>query len=59
TTPRRDLLPALDAFAEVLVLLESGPSTPARLTAAMPAERAVRTRRALAWMLKMDLLRLA
>jgi len=59
TAPRRDLLPGLDAFAEVLVLLEAGPATAARLTAAMPPARAVRMRRALAWLAKMDLLRFA
>lgn len=57
--PRRDLLPALDGFRAALLLLEAGPCRAAELAAEQPPARAWRLHRALAWLLKMDLLRLA
>jgi len=57
--PRADLLPAQDALAEALAVLEQGPTTAGHLAASLPAARAARLHRALAWLLKMDLLRLA
>jgi hypothetical protein len=57
--PRRNLLPAADALRDMLAALEPGPATVARLVAELPPGRAWRAQRALAWMLKMDLLRLS
>lgn len=57
--PRRELLPAGDAFAAAFAVLEQGPATAAHLTAELPAPRAARLYRALAWLVKMDVLRLA
>ena len=59
TTPRRDLLPAAGNLREALEALQAGPATAAMLTARIPLARAWRTQRALAWMLKLDLIRLA
>jgi glycosyltransferase involved in cell wall biosynthesis len=58
-TPRRDLLPGLDAFEAVLARLEQGPAPAGELVAEMPSARAWRMHRALGWMLKTDLIRLA
>ncbi len=55
--PRRDLLPGLDAFRAALELLEAGPCRAAELGAELPPVRAWRLHRALAWLLKLDLLR--
>ena len=55
--PRRDLLPPADALKEALDRLQDGPATAAQLTAEMPPALAWRTHRALAWMLKLDLIR--
>jgi len=57
--PRRDLLPGLDAFEAVLARLEDGPAPAGELVAEMPPVRAWRMQRALGWMLKTDLIRLA
>jgi glycosyltransferase involved in cell wall biosynthesis len=57
--PRRELLPALDAFEAVLAQLGEGPAHAAALVAELPPARAWRMRRALAWMLKADLIRYA
>lgn len=57
--PRRELLPAAETLRAVLEALEPGPATVARLVAELPPARAWRAQRALAWMLKMDLLRFA
>jgi hypothetical protein len=59
TTPRRDLLPAAEALREMLDRLAGGPATVAQLTAEMPPARAWRAQRALGWMLKLDIVRLA
>lgn len=57
--PRRDLMPALDAFRTVFEALEGGPRRVAELIAELPPARAWRVQRAMGWMLKMDLVRLA
>jgi glycosyltransferase involved in cell wall biosynthesis len=57
--PRRDLLPGLDAFEAVLARLEAGPAPAGELVAEMPPARAWRMQRALGWMLKTDLIRMA
>ena len=57
--PRRDLLPGLDAFETVLARLQDGPARAGELVAEMPPVRAWRMQRALGWMLKTDLIRLA
>jgi glycosyltransferase involved in cell wall biosynthesis len=57
--PRRDLLPGLDSFRQALEALGAGPATAAQLTAEMPPVRAWRMQRALGWLLKVDLVRLA
>jgi glycosyltransferase involved in cell wall biosynthesis len=57
--PRRDLLPGLDAFALVLARLGQGPARAGDLVAELPPARAWRMQRALGWMLKVDLVRLA
>jgi hypothetical protein len=56
--PRRDLLPARDSIEAALRCLEEGPATAAQLGADLQPMRAWRLHRALAWLLKMDLLRL-
>jgi glycosyltransferase involved in cell wall biosynthesis len=56
--PRRDLLPGAETFAAVLGALEGGPATAGQVVAMLPAGRAWRTHRALAWLLKADALRL-
>jgi starch synthase len=56
---RRDLLPAADTFGAVLGALEAAPATAAQLVAELPPARAWRVHRALAWLLKMDILRVA
>ncbi len=57
--PRRDWLPAEDAFAEVFARLAEGPASAAVLAAELPAPQAIRMRRAFGFLLKADLLRLA
>ena len=57
--PRRDLLPSLEAIQASLEALEGGPATVAGLTAELQPMRAWRMNRAFAWLLKLDLLRLA
>lgn len=57
--PRRDLLPAAEALRDAFTALEHGPATAAQLAAALPAARAWRLHRALGWLLKLDLVRLA
>ncbi|WP_137179408.1 glycosyltransferase family 4 protein [Roseomonas sp. AR75] len=57
--PRRDLLPSLDSIEAALKLLEQGPAPAGHLSAELPPRRAWRLHRGLAWLLKMDLLRLA
>jgi hypothetical protein len=57
--PRRDLLPAMDAIEAALQALQNGPATAARLSAELQPLRAWRMNRSLAWLLKLDLLRLA
>ena len=54
---RRDLLPAEDAFRLVLSRLLDGPATAATLVAELPSARTARVYRALAWLVKIDLLR--
>jgi glycosyltransferase involved in cell wall biosynthesis len=54
---RRDLLPAEDAFRAVFARLAEGPASAALLTAELPPARALRMHRALAWLVKLDLLR--
>ena len=58
-TPRRDLLPAAESLRAAFALLEAGPATAALLAAEVPPSRAWRVQRALAWLLKLDLVRLA
>lgn len=58
-TPRRDLLPGLDAFELVLGRLGQGPARVAELVAELPPARAWRMQRALGWMLKAELVRFA
>jgi glycosyltransferase involved in cell wall biosynthesis len=57
--PRRDLLPSMEVIQAALEALEGGPATLARLTAELQPARAWRMYRAFAWLLKLDLLRLA
>ncbi|PWS34967.1 glycosyl transferase-like protein [Falsiroseomonas bella] len=57
--PRRDLLPSMDSIQAALEVLEQGPATAARLSAELQPLRAWRMNRSLAWLLKLDLLRLA
>jgi hypothetical protein len=59
SAPRRDLLPSAETIREMLAILEPGPATVGQLVAALPPARAWRAQRALAWLLKMDLLRLS
>jgi glycosyltransferase involved in cell wall biosynthesis len=56
---RRELLPAADAFAEAFARLAAGPASAGQLVAELPPARAWRAHRALAWLLKVDVLRLA
>jgi glycosyltransferase involved in cell wall biosynthesis len=57
--PRRDLLIAAETFGAMLERLEAGPARVAELVAELPPARAWRAQRALGWLLKMDLVRLA
>ncbi len=57
--PRRELLPGLDSFRTALAMLDAGPATAAALAADLPPDRAIRLRRALAWLVKIDVLRVA
>jgi glycosyltransferase involved in cell wall biosynthesis len=57
--PRRDLLPSEDSFRTALAVLEAGPAPVAALAATLPPPRAARLARALAWLVKIDVLRLA
>jgi glycosyltransferase involved in cell wall biosynthesis len=59
TAPRRDLLPNAETVREMLAVLETGPATVGQLAAELSPARAWRAQRALAWLLKMDLLRLS
>ncbi len=54
---RADLLPSLETLDGVLARLATGPETAASLTAGLQAGRALRLHRALAWLVKLDLLR--
>ncbi len=56
--PRKDLLPSAETLTLICAALEEGPATAARMVAELPATRAWRAHRAMAWLLKMDLLRL-
>ncbi len=55
--PRRELLPGAETLREVLARLEAGPAAAALLTAELPPMRAWRMQRALAWLVKVDVLR--
>ncbi|MBX9594389.1 MAG: hypothetical protein K2X46_08505, partial [Roseomonas sp.] len=57
--PRRELLPGEDSFRAALRVLESGPASVADIAAALPPGRAARLARALAWLVKIDVLRVA
>jgi glycosyltransferase involved in cell wall biosynthesis len=57
--PRRDLLPGAETLRAMLGRLAEGPATAALLVAELPAARAWRAQRALAWLVKVDVLRLA
>jgi glycosyltransferase involved in cell wall biosynthesis len=57
TAPRREFLPG-EAIRAMLAALDAGPARVATLVAEFPAARAWRAQRALAWLLKMDLLRI-
>ena len=57
--PRKDLLPSAETLRAAFAVLEAGPATAAILTAALPPARAWRLHRALGWLLKVDVLRLA
>ena len=56
---RPDLLPAAESLAQALAGLDEGPATAAALAASLPPDRAFRLRRALAWLVKIDVLRMA
>jgi len=56
---RRDLLPGEDSFRHAFTILAAGPASAAVLTAELPPPRAARLHRALAWLVKIDLVRLA
>lgn len=58
TAPRRDLLPGLDTMKAMFTLLQEGPASAARLTVEQPPARAWRSHRALAWLVKVDVLRI-
>jgi glycosyltransferase involved in cell wall biosynthesis len=55
---RRDLLPGEDSFRLAFERLAQGPASAAQLTAELPPARAMRLHRALAWLAKLDLVRL-
>lgn len=55
--PRKELLPGGETMREVLARLEAGPATAALLVAELPPARAWRMHRALAWLVKVDVLR--
>ncbi len=59
---RRELLPGEESFAAALAVLETGPATAAAMAANLPPPvppaRAARLHRGLAWLVKMDILRL-
>jgi glycosyltransferase involved in cell wall biosynthesis len=57
--PRPELLPAEATFRAALDVLEAGPASVAAIVAAAPAGAAARLGRALAWLVKIDVLRLA
>ncbi|WP_439550990.1 glycosyltransferase family 4 protein [Falsiroseomonas sp.] len=57
--PRRELLPGEDSFRAALRVLESGPASVADIAATLPPGRAARLARALAWLVKIDVLRVA
>jgi glycosyltransferase involved in cell wall biosynthesis len=59
TAPRRDLIPGAETLRLVFGGLATGPATAAQLVAELPPARAWRAQRALAWLMKMDVLRLA
>ncbi len=56
---RRDLLPGAETFQAVLVQLEAGPASAGALVAEQPPGYAARLFRALAWLVKIDVLRVA
>ncbi|MDP3415062.1 MAG: hypothetical protein Q8S40_03695, partial [Falsiroseomonas sp.] len=56
---RPDLLPGAEAFELMLAGLEAGPAQAGTLVAALPPAQAVRCFRTLAWLVKIDVLRLA
>ena len=56
---RPQLLPGEDSFRSALAMLEAGPAAAATLAADLPPDRAFRLRRALAWLVKIDVLRVA
>ena len=55
---RRDLLPGEDSLRQAFAVLEAGPATAALLSAELPPARASRLHRGLAWLVKIDVLRL-
>jgi glycosyltransferase involved in cell wall biosynthesis len=59
TAPRRDLLPGADALRACFLVLQDGPAPAARLVLDLPPARAWRAHRALAWLVKMDIVRVA
>ncbi|NKC32770.1 glycosyltransferase [Falsiroseomonas selenitidurans] len=56
---RRELLPSTESFQMLLEGLEAGPATAGALLAGTPPGRAPRLHRALAWLVKVDVLRQA
>ncbi|MGG5887683.1 glycosyltransferase [Falsiroseomonas sp. HC035] len=54
---RGDLLPGADSFAEALGALEDGPATAAAMVATLPPGQAARMHRAIAWLVKVDVVR--
>jgi glycosyltransferase involved in cell wall biosynthesis len=56
---RRELLPGAEAFRMALGAVDSRPATAAALVADLPPAQAARMYRALAWLVKVDVLRLA
>lgn len=57
--PRRELLPGENSFRTALRVLDAGPASVATIVAALPPARAPRLARALAWLVKVDVLRMA
>jgi starch synthase len=55
---RRDLLPGEDSLRQAFAVLEAGPAPAALLSAELPPARASRLHRGLAWLVKLDVLRL-